>query len=212
MRGGRRAYRPYGGRRGWPVWLRALLALIVLGALAFGALLTAVLWGGRDQVEGEPGVMIILGCQVKPWGPSELLQDRLDKALDYLEDHPEVTVIVSGAQGPDEPMSEARAMYDYLTAHGVDSGRILLEDRSSNTWQNLNRSLALIRARGLEGEGVVVVSNGFHLARVRMLWDRAGGGQPLSTLAAPCSHLPSRLKMYLREPIALVKSFVLDRN
>ena len=41
MRGGRRAYRPYGGRRGWPVWLRALLALIVLGALAFGALLTA---------------------------------------------------------------------------------------------------------------------------------------------------------------------------
>ena len=59
---------------------------------------------------------------------------------------------------------------------------------------------------------MVVVSNGFHLTRVRMLWNRVcGGDYNLSTLAAPSSHLPSRLKMYLREPLALVKSFLFDR-
>ena len=62
------------------------------------------------------------------------------------------------------------------------------------------------------GGEMLVVSNGFHLARVRMLWDRAWEGEyTLSTLAAPSSHIPSRLKMYIREPIALVKSFVFDR-
>ena len=59
-------------------------------------------------------------------------------------------------------------------------------------------------------EGVVVVSNGFHLTRAKMLAGRAGY-ENVSTLAAPSSHVPSRLKMYIREPRALVKSFVFDR-
>jgi uncharacterized SAM-binding protein YcdF (DUF218 family) len=157
--------------------------------------------------------MVILGCQVKPWGPSILLQDRLDKALDYLDDHPGLTVVVSGGQGRDEPMSEAQAMYDYLVEHGVDGERILLEDQSHNTDQNLRNTVELLADAGYDADAdIVVVSNGFHLTRVRMLWSRiCGGDDNLSTLAAPSSHLPSRLKMYLREPLALVKSFVLDR-
>ena len=59
-------------------------------------------------------------------------------------------------------------------------------------------------------DGVLVVSNGFHLTRARMLAQRAGF-ENISTLAAPASHLPSRLYMYVREPLALVKSFLLDR-
>ena len=55
-----------------------------------------------------------------------------------------------------------------------------------------------------------MVSNGFHLTRARMLAGRFGYGE-ISTLAAPSSHLPSRLYMYIREPLALVKSFLLDR-
>ena len=59
-------------------------------------------------------------------------------------------------------------------------------------------------------DGVLIVSNGFHLTRARMLAGRAGF-ENISTLAAPSSHVPSRLKMYIREPLALVKSFVFDR-
>ena len=194
------------------MWIKVLIALILVGVLAFSALLGAVLLGGRDQIEGEPEIMVILGCQVKPWGPSVLLQDRLDKALDYLEDHPDMTVVVSGGQGPDEPCTEAQAMYDYLVAHGVNGERILLEENSHNTLQNLRYTRELLETEGYDlNSGVVVVSNGFHLTRVRMLWERVwGSGENLSTLAAPSSHAPSRLKMYIREPIALVKSFVLD--
>ena len=77
------------------------------------------MYGAYDHIQGEPEVMVILGCQVRQDGPSVLLRDRLDEALDYLEDHPDMTVVVSGGQGPDEPTSEAQAMADYLTPWAV---------------------------------------------------------------------------------------------
>ena len=207
--------RPYayrGKRR--ITWWKALAALALAGILVFAGLFGAVMYGSYDHIQDDPQVMVILGCRVMPEGhPSILLQDRLDKALDYLEEHPDVQVVVSGGQGPDEPTTEAQAMYDYLTEHGVEPERIWQEDQSHNTWQNVRYTLALLEEKGADtSAGVVLVSSGFHLTRARMLWERASGGAgELSTLAAPCTHVPSRLKMYIREPFALVKSFLFDR-
>lgn len=202
----------YKGKR-LHTWVKVLIALIAVGVLAFSTLLGAVLYGSYDHVQGEAQIMVILGCQVKSWGPSILLQDRLDEALDYLEEHPDMTIVVSGGQGPDEHISEAQAMYDYLVDHGVDGNQILLEEESHNTLQNLTYTMQLLEDEGYDTTAdVVVVSNGFHLTRVRMLWERVWGtDENLSTLAAPATHVPSRLKMYIREPLALVKSFVFDR-
>ena len=193
-------------------WKKAVLSLLLAAVLAFGALFGAVMWGSYDHISGQPGIMIILGCQVKPWGPSILLQDRLNEALDYLEEHPDMIVVVSGGQGRDEPVSEARAMHDYLVEHGISEEQILMEDQSSNTVQNLRYSAQLLHENGYDTtRDILVVSNGFHLTRVRMLFGRVWGEEvELSTLAAPSSHLPSRLKMYIREPLALVKSFLFD--
>ena len=202
----------YKGRR-YPAWLKAVAALVLAGALSFCALLGAVLYGSYDHITGEPQVMVILGCQVMADGdPSVLLQDRLDTALDYLEEHPDLTVVVSGGQGSNEPVSEARCMADVLIQGGVAEEQIRLEGQSSNTMENLVFSRELLAREGIEVEetDVLVVSNGFHLTRARMLAGRFGYGE-ISTLAAPSSHLPSRLYMYIREPLALVKSFLLDR-
>lgn len=202
----------YRGKR-FPKWLKVIIALFAAGVLAFSTLLGIILHGSHDQIKGDPQVMVILGCSVKPWGPSILLQDRLDKALEYLEEHPDMAIVVSGGQGGDEHMSEAQAMYDYLVEHGVDGAQILMEDRSTSTRENLEYSLALLEENGYDTAGdIMVVSNGFHLARVRMIWGWiCGDTDNLSTLAAPSSHIPSRLKMYIREPIGLIKSFLLDR-
>lgn len=210
------SYRPYGGRKK-PVWLPVLLAAVLLFALGFAALEILVLSGGRTQVaagEGEPEVMVIFGCKVNPDGPSVLLRDRLDTAMAYLADHPDMTVVVTGGKGDDEHQSEARAMADYLEDHGVAPERIILEDQSRNTWQNVNNTLALLRAGAAPqyNGNVLLVSSDFHLTRIGMLWRRAAGEDcVLSTLAAPVSHLPSRVQMFFREPFALVKSFLFDR-
>lgn len=193
-------------------WIRVLIALICVGVLAFSALLGAVLYGSYDHVHGQPQVMVILGCQVKSWGPSILLQDRLDKALDYWEENPDITIVVSGGQGPDEHISEAQAMFNYLVEQGVKADQIIQENQSHNTIQNLTYTMRMLEEKGYDtDDDMVVVSNGFHLTRVRMLWERVfGDDDNLSTLAAPSSHAPSRLKMYIREPLALVKSFIFD--
>ena len=122
--------------------------------------------------------------------------------------------MVSGGQGPDEPSTEARAMADYLMEQGVSAEQLLLEEESHNTFQNLACTFELLKETGYEDQmgQVLVVSNGFHLTRVRMLFGRVWEGDcTLSTLAAPTSHIPSRLKMYVREPLALAKSFLFDR-
>lgn len=194
-------------------WLKILLALVLAGILCFAGLFGAVMYGAYDHVSGDPQVMIILGCRVMPGGePSILLQDRLDTALDYLEEHPDMTVVVSGGQGSNEPTSEAACMADYLEEHGVDSDQILLEDQSSNTKENLIYSRKLLEEHGIVvlRDEVLVVSNGFHLTRVQMLAERYGY-KSVSALAAPTSHIPSRIQMYIREPLALVKSFFLDK-
>lgn len=200
----------YKGKR-LPPAFKILLALFLAGVLAFGALLGLVLGGAHDSIDGSPRVMIILGCQLHDWGPSVMLQDRLDKALEYLEDHPGMTVVVSGGQGPEEPTSEAEAMAAYLVQKGVAPEQIIQEALSHNTFQNMTYSARHLKEAGVDlGDGVLIVSNGFHLTRARMLAGRAGF-ENISTLAAPSSHVPSRLKMYIREPLALVKSFVFDR-
>lgn len=223
----KKQYANYRGRGRGSRWLIALLALMVAGVLAFGAL-EIIIWRGSQgqtaQAGGERTVMVIFGCQVRKDGPSILLRDRLDTALAYWDEHPDIKIVVSGGKGDDEHQSEAQCMYDYLTAHGVDGGNILMEDTSVNTYENIYATLDKLLNNPVpweweDGSGLhtpdsyVLVSSDFHLSRILMLWARATGRTDnVTTLPAPCSHAPSRVQMFFREPLALVKSFVFDRE
>ena len=205
-------------------WLAAPLLLLGLGLILFGALEIVIAVHSRDRVmdDPRPKVMVVFGCQMRRDGPSVLLKDRLDTALAYWEAHPDIKIVVTGGKGDDEHVSEAQGMYDYLTAHGVDGANIYMEDKSRNTWQNINNTFALMEREGWSlTDDVLLVSSGFHLARIEMLWNRVRADslrgeeyndQHISTLAAPVSHAPSRVQMFFREPLALVKSFLFDRG
>ena len=218
-----KSYRGDSPRRKKRHWLAAALLLLGLGLVLFGALELVIAVHSRDRVveNPPPKVMVIFGCQMRRDGPSVLLKDRLDAALAYWEAHPDIKIVVTGGKGDDEHVSEARGMYDYRTAHGVDGANIYMEDKSRNTWQNINNTFALMEREGWElTDDVLLVSSGFHLARIELLWNRARvqalrgetyGGQYVSTLAAPVSHAPSAVQMFFREPLALVKSFLFDR-
>mgnify|MGYP001108998918 FL=1 len=218
-----KSYRGDSPRRKKRHWLAAALLLLGLGLVLFGALELVIAVHSRDRVveNPPPKVMVVFGCQMRRDGPSVLLKDRLDTALAYWEAHPDIKIVVTGGKGDDEHVSEARGMYDYLTAHGVDGANIYMEDKSRNTWQNINNTFALMEREGWElTDDVLLVSSGFHLARIELLWNRARaqalrgetyGGQYVSTLAAPVSHAPSAVQMFFREPLALVKSFLFDR-
>ena len=219
-----KSYRGDSPRRKKRHWLAAALLLLGLGLALFGALELVIAVHSRDRVAENPPpkVMVVFGCQMRRDGPSVLLRDRLDAALAYWEAHPDIKIVVTGGKGDDEHVSEAQGMYDYLTAHGVDGANIYMEDKSRNTWQNINNTFALMEREGWSlTDDVLLVSSGFHLARIEMLWNRVRADslrgeeyndQHISTLAAPVSHAPSRVQMFFREPLALVKSFLFDRG
>lgn len=211
-------YRGGNARNRAKKWLAALLLLLGLGLVLFGALEVVIAIHGRDRVmkDPQPEVMVIFGCQMRRDGPSILLRDRLDTALAYWEEHPDIKIVVTGGKGDDEHVSEAQGMYDYLTAHGVDGENIYMEDRSRNTWENVSFCRPLMENNGMDCMThcrPLLVSSDFHLARILMLWERENpeGWSP-ATLAAPVSHFPSRVQMFFREPLALVKSFLFDRG
>ena len=91
--------------------------------------------------------IIIHGAGLDGPRPTPLLAGRIDKALElWNKQHQHGKFVVSGGQGADEVVSEAQAMRDYLLEKGVPGDAILMEDKSTTTWENLRYSLAIINA------------------------------------------------------------------
>lgn len=120
----------------------------------------------NDKPTGD-STMVVLGCQVKESGASLMLRKRLDTAFDYLTEHKDMKVIVSGGQGADEPMSEAECMFDYLTSKGISPDRIYIEDKSVNTAENIEFSKKIIEKEGLFPD-ITIVTDGYHQLRADM--------------------------------------------
>ena len=113
--------------------------------------------------------IVVLGCMVWPNGPSPTLQNRIDAAYNYLEEHPGVIAVLSGGKGKDEPMSEAQCMYEGLLKKGIDPDRLWIEDQATSTWTNLQYSLALIESRtGVRPETIGILSSEYHLFRASL--------------------------------------------
>lgn len=91
--------------------------------------------------------IIIHGAGLDGTRPTPLLAGRIDKALElWNKQHQHGKFVVSGGQGADEIISEAQAMRDYLLEKGVSADAILMEDKSTTTWENLKNSLGVIHA------------------------------------------------------------------
>ena len=151
--------------------------------------------------EGRPGLdyIIVLGAQVKEDGPGSILVRRLTVARDYLLANPETVCVVSGGQGSNEPWSEARGMADWLISNGIAAGRIVLEDASFSTADNLKNSRALIPADASVG----IVTNNFHVFRSLRIAEKCGFSEAVGMSAGMSPwFLPHNM---LREFFALVK-------
>ncbi|UQF77993.1 MAG: YdcF family protein [Lancefieldella parvula] len=108
--------------------------------------------------------IIIHGAGLDGPRPTPLLAGRIDKALElWNKQHQHGKFVVSGGQGADEIVSEAQAMRDYLLEKGVSADAILMEDKSTTTWENLRYSLAIInadRATGVDVTSSAAVASG----------------------------------------------------
>lgn len=156
----------------FPLWIRrTFVILLCMGVMIFGIVEGFIISG--FSMKGQPGAdyVIVLGAQMKADGPSKALQYRLNEAIRYLNENPSSKVIVSGGQGSDEHISEAQGMYEYLVEKGIEKDRIIKEDKSVNTTQNLAFSAEYLDR---ERDSVAVVTNNFHVFRAVKIAEKAG--------------------------------------
>ena len=175
------------------------IAVVAVGFTAFFIVEGCIISQMNEKGEAGLDYIIVLGAQVRESGPSVALKYRLDEAVEYLEDNPKTICIVSGGQGANEPYSEAEGMARYLKEQGIDASRILLEDKSLNTEQNMEYSKALIK----EGASVGIITNDFHLFRAKQI-ARKYGLDNICGIAAKSTpvYLPNNM---LREFLAEIK-------
>lgn len=120
----------------------------------------------------KPGAVVVLGCRVRGETPSPMLARRLDAALETLSENPDALCVVCGGKGSGENISEAEAMRRYLTERGIPDERILAEDRSTNTRENITFAAELLKERGIDR--VVIVTSEFHQYRADVYARRRG--------------------------------------
>ena len=167
--------------------------------------------GNADRSAIPADAVVVLGAGVNGTQPSLSLRTRLDAALDYLEENPDVPVVLTGGLGYGEEITEARCMYDWLTARGVDQARLILEEQAGNTAENFAFSKELLEEQGIDPaeDLVAVVTNDFHIARSRLIAARQGYGHAFGVPAKlPWRHL--EVNYYLRESFAMVKTWIFD--
>ena len=170
------------------VWLYIEMAVEngVLVAVSYleGILLATIILGikaAKRVPAFDKDYMLILGCQINADGTlTNLLKGRADRALEFARMQEEttgkkLTFVPSGGQGSDEVISEAEAIRHYLAESGVPADRILVEDRSTNTEENIRNSAALIRETGGGQEAkITFATTNYHVFRAGILANRQG--------------------------------------
>ena len=121
---------------------------------------------------GNLEYIVVLGAGLRGRQPSNPLKVRIIRAAEYMEENPDTVLIASGGQGRTEIISEAECIKEQLTeVYGIDSDRIIMEQKSTNTIENLKYSLEII---GDPEQSVGIVSNGFHEYRAMLIAKQAG--------------------------------------
>ena len=181
---------------------RLLLILTLIAVVVLSAAEIPVIVASRGDKDADADYLVVLGAGVNGTVPSLSLVNRLTAVESYLNSHPDAVAIVSGGQGPCEDITEAQAMYDWLTAQGIDGSRIILEDKATSTKENLQFSFDIIRERGDDpADGVAIVSSEYHLYRAKNMAARMGA-TPYG-VAGRTTIFTLRINYFLREAFAV---------
>ena len=188
------------------VWrkIKTVLAYAFLAWLiSFFIMEGAIYLGGKEDEPQNPDYIIVLGAGLRGKTPSLTLLDRLRKCLEYANENEEVVIIVTGGQGKGEDITEASAMKKYLVDRGIDESRIVKEEKSTSTVENIKFAKKIME--DMDGKSVhsaVIISNRFHLLRAKAIareFKIIPYGMPSATRVylAP--------KYYVREYFAMLK-------
>ncbi len=180
---------------------------LLIGAVVLTLFVTFLyIYGSIDNVDYEEDAVIVLGAGIRGEKVGENLKNRLDAAVDYHSENPNVIIAVSGGQGRGEDITEALAMERYLIEKGIPKENIIKEERSTSTAENFSNTKKLLDEHFGKPYRIALITNDFHICRAEGIAKRQGFEN--------ATHLQSRTPWYsvipngLRETLAIAKFWV----
>jgi len=196
-------------------WQKKMMLYILTPIIVFFLVVEVIIFSGFfEKPKEEPDYIVVLGATVRENGPCYILRQRLKETVKWANTYENATIVVTGGQGETEPFTEGSEMKRYLVEElGILEDRILVEEESKNTYENMKFTGELLEKEGdkfsYENTSVLVVTNDFHMYRSLQIAKKAGyekvSGAPSGTLIFLFPHY------MVREFCAILKNFVLGR-
>ena len=196
-------------------WQKRLMMFVLIPIVCIFLVIEMIILSGFFQKpKEEPAYIVVLGTTVYEEGPCYLLRQRLKEAVKWAEVYEDAQIVVTGGQGKQEPFPEGVEMKRYLVEElGVEADRIIVEDKSMNTFENMTFSGEILENAdadfSYENTPVLIVTNNFHMFRSIQIAKKAGfenvSGAPAGTYIYLFPHY------MVREFCAILKNFAMGR-
>ncbi|WP_310356354.1 YdcF family protein [Neobacillus drentensis] len=175
---------------------------VALGLIYISILQFKISQYSHKEAPKNVDYLIVLGARVKGTVPSLAFASRINAAAEYLKNNKDTFVIASGGKGPGEDISEAESIRRELIKQGINENRIILENQSTDTYENINFSKKSIPKGAAHG---LVVTNTFHLYRAVSI--ARDYGLDVQGLPAETPWI-AVVKSYSREYLAITKFYL----
>lgn len=183
--------------------------VIIIGLTIFTLIEGLIFYEGHHYDTKKPDYVMVLGAGLRGNEISKSLLYRLKTAIEFNKMYPDVNIIVSGGKGSGENITEAEAMRNYLINNGVDERLIIMEDKSTSTYENFKFTKNLLKdITGKEDYTITVITNNFHMYRAKFLGEEVG----FECLGYPApAHVSTSFNFHVREFFGVVRAYVFKR-
>ena len=180
------------------VLIPALMIIVELAGYTMYAM-----YYGRLGLSRPAEAVVVLGAGLSGDKVTPLLASRIDRGMEAFHhlrsEGGDPVLVLSGGKGSDEIISEAEAMSRYARDAGIPEKKMILEDTSTTTEENLRNTVQILAARGIDARSLVVATSNFHVLRAASLTRRLGMPAQVVGSRTATYYLPAG---FLREFVA----------
>lgn len=199
----------------------SIITAVVL--LIYAALVIYIFNSAKQDTKVKSDVIVVLGesamsgtscfgprCQpgfVSKPHDNPCLVARINQAVSLYRNHYASKILMSGGTDKGDNVNEAETMKTIAMADGIPGADILVEEKSTSTYENLAFSQKILKAADLQS--AIIVTDPSSNARAGLVASKLQYAYSLSPdVNSPCSHISDYI---FREPFATIYYFLSGR-
>ena len=142
----------------------AVVALVAAGVGYLVWVAVGVELAAHRSASGRADLAVVLGAAQYDGTPSGALAGRLERAAQLYHEGLGGAIVVTGGNQAGDRTTEAMTGFAYLRDRGVPEEALVVENRSTNTWEQLLATELILAERGLSS--TILVSDPSHCRRL----------------------------------------------